>query len=110
MNCDRTSRSPRLILDESITIGSLQILSQHGLNPRCAGVFQGWRAEKTHNDQIMKQRESDAIATGKTQLGAALGRIQNGIMKWLAEQAVTQYPCVYRSCIHAKTDSFTAEP
>ena len=104
MNRNRTSWSPRLILDESMTIGSLQILSRHGLNQRCAGVFQSWRAEKTHNDQLMKQRESDATATGKTQLGAALGRIQNGFMKWLVEQAVAQYPCVCRSRIHAKTD------
>ena len=110
MDCGGTSRSPRLILDESIKFSSLKILLNRGLDKRCSGVYQSWRAEKTRDDQLMKQRESDAIVAGRTQLGAALDRIQNGIMKWLVEQAVAQYPCVYRSRIHAKPDGFAADP
>ena len=110
MDCNRSSRSPRLILDESINFNSLSILLPRGLNQRCPGISQIWRAERTRDDQLMKQRENDAIAAGRIQLREALVRIKNGIMKWLAEEAVAQYPCVCRSCIHAKTDDFTAGP
>lgn len=109
MDCDRTLRSPRLVLDEYIDFGSLRILLHHGLRQRCSGVYQSWHTEKNHNDQIMKQRESDAIAAGRRQHGAALVRIKNGIVKWLAEQAVAQYPCVFISRINAKPDGFAAD-
>jgi len=93
-------------LDEYIKFSSLKILFENGLIERCSGVHQSWRAEKARDEQLMKQRKSDTIAAG----GAAFGRIQNGIMKWFAEQAVAQYPCVYRSRIHAKTDGFAPGP
>ena len=110
MDCDRTSKSPRLILDESINISSLKILLQRGLDQRCYGIWQSWRAEKTRDDQLMKQRESDAITDGKKHLDVALVRIKNGIARWLAGQAVAQYPCVCRSNIHANTDGFVVGP
>ncbi len=102
MNYDRASRSPRIILDENITFSSLQLLLQHGLIQRCSQIYQGWRAEKTHDDQIMKQRENDAIAAGRRQLGAVRVRIKDGIMRWLVGRAVARYPCVCSSCTHAK--------
>jgi hypothetical protein len=110
MDRDRTSMSPRLILDESITDSSLKILLQRGLEQRCSRVYQSWRAEKNHDDQLLKQLESDAIADGRKQQEVAMVRIKTGIVKWLAEQAVAQYPCVYRSCIHPKTDGFAIGP
>jgi hypothetical protein len=76
MDCDRTSRSPRLILDENIDFSSLKILTQHGLNQRCSGVYQSWQAEKTRDDQLMKQRGSDAIAAGRKQMEATSGQDQ----------------------------------
>ena len=110
MDCDRTSRSPRLILDESIDFSSLKILLQRGLNQRCSIGYQSWRAERTRDDQLMKQRENDAIGAGRIQQSEAFHRIMDGITRWLTEQAVAQYPCVYRSRIHAKTDGFAAGP
>jgi hypothetical protein len=111
MDCDRTSRSPRLILDESIKFSSLKILLQRGgLKTRCSEVYRSWCAEKAHSDQLMKQRKIDAIDDAKKQLDVTLIRIKNGIARWLAGQAVAQYPCVCRSSIHAKTDGFAADP
>ena len=110
MDCDRTSRSPRLILDESIDFSSLKILVLRGLDQRCSGVLPSWRAEKTRGDQIMKQRESDAIVAGRRQLDIVFARIKDGLMKWLTEQVVAQYPCACGSCTHAKTDALAADP
>ena len=104
MDHDRTQRSPRLILDESINFSSLKILLPCGLIQRCSGVYQSWHAEKTRDDQLMEQRESNALADGRRQQEAALVRIKNGVMRWLAGQAVAQYPCVYGSYIYAKID------
>ena len=110
MDCDRASRSPRLILDESIKPSSLKILLQRGLETRCSEVYQNWRAEKARGDQLMKQRKTDAIAGAKKQHDVTLVRIKDGIARWLAGQAVAQYPCVCGSDIYAKTDSFVADP
>lgn len=110
MDCDRTLRSPRLILDEHIDFDSLRILAEHGLHRRCAEVFRHWRAKKSLDDQALREREFAAIAAGRKEGGAALVRIKNGIVKWLAEKTVAKYPCVYRSHIRAKTDSFAADP
>ena len=110
MDCDRTSRSPRLILDESIKFSSLKILLQRGLATRCSEVYQSWAAEKARGDKLMKQRKIDAIADGKKQPDVTLVRIKNGITRWLAGQAVAQYPCVCRSDINTKTDGFAADP
>ena len=94
MDCDRTSRSPRLTLDEDIDFDSLKILVNHGLHQRCAEVYKSWRAERHRDDQTSRQRERDATVAGRKKGEAALVRIKNGIVKWLAEQAVTRYPCV----------------
>ena len=110
MDCDRTSNSPRLILDESINSSSLKILLQRGLDQRCARALRSWRAEKSRYDQIMRQRENDATAAGKMQLDVVIARIKDGIMRWLVGQAVAQYPCVCRSCTHAKSDALAADP
>ena len=110
MDCDRTSNSPRLILEESINSSSLKILLQRGLNQRCSGALQSWRAEKNHDDQLMKQLESDAITDGKKQLDVALVRIKNGIARWFAGQVVDQYPCVSKSNIHTNSDGFATGP
>lgn len=110
MDCDRTSRSPRLILDESIKFSSLKILLQCGLETRCSEVYQSLRAEKARDDRLIKKRKTDAIADAKKQLDGTLVRIKNGIARWLAGQAVAQYPCVCGSDIHAKTDDFAADP
>jgi len=110
MDHNRTQMSPRLVLDESINFSSLKILVQSGLDQRCSRVYWGWFAEKTRDGQLMKKRESDALADMRKQQEAALVRIKTGIVRWLAEQAVAQYPCVYSSCIHAKTDTFAAGP
>ena len=110
MDRDRTSRSPRLILDESIKFSSLKILLQLGLETRCYEVYRSWRAEKARGDQLMKQHKTDAIADAKKQLDVILVRIKNGIARWLAGQAVAQYPCVCGSGIHAIIDGFAAGP
>lgn len=110
MDYDRTSNSPRLILDEDIDFDSLKILMDHGLHERCAEVFRSWRAKKSRDDKVLKQRERDTISAGQKEAGAALVRIKKGIVKWLAEQTVARYPCVYRSHIRAKTNGFAAGP
>ena len=110
MDCDRASKSPRLILDESINSISLKSLLDYGLKQRCAAAYQSWRVERTRDDRLIKQRKSDAIANGRKQQEVALIRIQTGIVRWLAEQAVVQYPCVCRSRIYAKTDEFATDP
>ena len=94
MNYDRSSRSPRLILDENIDFSSLDILLQRGLEQRCSEVYQSWCAEKTRDDQLMNQRQSSTIAAGRRERKATMDRIENGIVKWLAGQAVARYPCV----------------
>lgn len=110
MDCDRTSKSPRLILDDSINSSSLKILLERGLNQRCSGALRSWRAEKNRDDQLMRQLESDAITDGKKQLDVALVRIKNGIARWLAGQVIVQYPCVCKSNIHTNSDGFSAGP
>ena len=110
MDCDRTSKSPRLILDESINTSSLKVLLLYGLKQRCAAAYQSWRVKKTHDDQLLKQRENDAFVDWRKQQEVVLIRIQTGIVRWLAEQVVAQYPCVCRSRIYAKTDEFAADP
>ena len=94
MDHDRTQRSPRLVLDESINFNSLKILLRGGLDQRCSRVYWSWCAEKTRDGQLMKKRESDALADMRKQQEAAFVRIKTRIMRWLAEQAVAQYPCV----------------
>ena len=108
INYDRPSRSPRITIDENITFVSLQLLLQHGLSQRCYRVYQSWRAEKTRDDQILQRRGNDAIAAGKRQLKAVGVRIKDGIMRWLVEQAVARYPCVFKSRIYAKIDALAA--
>ena len=110
MDCDRTSKSPRLILDESINYSSLKVLLDYGLKQRCTGAYQNWHVERTRDGRLMKQRESDAIADWRKQQEVVLTRIKTGIVRWLAAQAVAQYPCACRSCIYAKTDEFTTDP
>ena len=94
MKYDRPSKSPRLILDESIEFNSLDILLRHGLEQRCSQVYQCWREEKRRDDELMKQRLSGIIAAGGRERVAKMDRIKNGIVKWLGEQAVARYPCV----------------
>ena len=94
MNYDRPSKSSRLILDENIDSSSLDILLRHGLDQRCSRVYQGWREEKRHYDELMKQRLRGIIAAGGRERLATMARIKNGIVKWLAGQAVARYPCV----------------
>jgi len=94
MNYDRVTRSPRLSLDENIDFSSLNILLEHGLDRRCSRVYQSSRAEKSRDDESIKQRKLDAIAVGRIQQEEGLARIKNGIVKWLAAQAVARYPCV----------------
>lgn len=110
MGYNRTSKSPRLILDESIDFSSLKILFQRGLNQRCSEVYQSWRVEKTSDDQIIRRRENDAIAAGRRQLDVVNARIKDGILRWLVGQAVAQYPYVCRSCTHGKSDALAADP
>lgn len=102
MDHDRASNSPRLILDEYIDFDSLKILVNHGLQQRCAKVYQSWRAEKNRDDRTAKKRGIDGIVAGQKEGATALVRIKNGIVKWLAEQAVARYPCVYEECVRAK--------
>ena len=94
MDYDRTSRSPRLILDEYIDFDSLKILVGHGLSQRCAEVYQSWRIETSRDNQALKKRGRDAIAAGRSEGETSLVRIKNGVVKWLAEQVVARYPCV----------------
>ena len=94
MNYDRPSKSPRLVLDENIDFSSLDILLQRGLEQRCSQVYQSWHEEKRRDDELLKQRLSGIIAAGRRERIATMDRIKNGIVKWLAEQAVARYPCV----------------
>ena len=94
MNYDRPSRSPRLVLDENIDSNSLDILLRHGLDQRCSRVYQIWREEKRRDDELMKRRRSDILASGRGEGVATMDRIKNGIVKWLAAEAVARYPCV----------------
>jgi len=59
--------SPRLVLDEYINFSSLKILVQDGLDQRCSRVYWSWFAEKTRDGQLMKKRESDALADMRKQ-------------------------------------------
>jgi len=97
-------------LDEYIDFDSLKILLDHGLQKRCAGVYQSWRTEASRDNQALNKRGRDAKAAGRKEGEAALVRIKSGIVKWLAEQTVARYPCVYRSRIRAKTNGFVAGP
>ena len=94
MNYDTPSRSPRLILDENIDFSSLDIMLQRGLEQRCSRVYQSWHEEKRRNDELMKQRLTGIIAAGGRESVATIDRIKNGIVNWLAAQAVARYPCV----------------
>ena len=94
INHDRPSRSPRLVLDENIDFSSLVILLRHGLDQRCSRVYQSWHEEKRRDDELLKQRLSGIIAARGRERKATMDRINNGIVKWLAEQVIARYPCV----------------
>jgi len=94
MDYDRVSRSPRLILDESIDFDSLNILLTHGLNQRCRGVYQSWHAEKSRDEKFMKQYENNVIAAGRAEEETTLARLKKGIVTWLAGRVVARYPYV----------------
>jgi hypothetical protein len=98
MNYDRVPSSPRLILDDNIDFGSLGILLRYGLDQRCSGVYQSWCAKKKRDDELLEQRESDTIAAGQREEEAALVRVKDGIVKWLAGEATARYPCVQGPC------------
>jgi len=94
MNYDRPSRSPRLILDENIDSSSLDTLLQCGLNQRCSQVYQSWCEEKRRNTELMEQHQRGFIDAELRKKVATMLRIKNGIMMWVARQAVARYPCV----------------
>ena len=92
MNYDRPSRHHRLILDENIDFSSLNILLRHGLAQRCSGVYQSWYKEKRLDDEVLKQRQN---ADERKDVEASMVRTEMGLLKWLAEQAVPRYLCVW---------------
>ena len=95
MNYDRPSRCPRLILDENIDFSSLGILSRHGLAQRCSGVYQSWFEEKKLGDLLLEQCQRITIVAEREEVEATMVRINKGIVKWLARQAVARYLCVW---------------
>ena len=95
MNYDRPSRRPRLILDENIDFGSLNILLRHGLAERCSGLYQSWFKEKELGDLLLEQGQRITIAAEREEVEATMVRIKKGIVKWLAKQAVARYLCVW---------------
>ena len=110
MDYDRPSRHPRLVLDESIDFSSLYILIRHGLDQRCSGVYQSWCGEKRHNVELMKQYQRTTITAGRGEMVKTMVRIKKGIVRWLAGQAVTRYPCVCGLRNRAKIDGLAVDP
>ena len=95
MNYDRSSRYPRLILDENIDFSSLNILLRHGLAQRCSSVYQSWCKKKRLDELVLEQCQRTTIATKWEEVEATMVRINKGIVKWLAKQAVARYLCVW---------------
>ena len=85
MNYDRSSRRPRLILDENIDFSSLSILLRHGLAQRCSGVYQSWCKEKKLDNEVLEQPQN---AGTRKEVEATTVRTDKGLLKWPAGQAV----------------------